>query len=367
VSSSVPEGRLLPSKVAEHATEAARWLLEMGLAGVPLTQTHSLARSVVREAVERRPEWWDTELHGAPYREAEVRVLEELHAGLRRLGFLRRRSRRLVTTVRGRQALAEPEALLTVLAGDLGGGDAFCTAMAATVIGALNGHPTCTHDELVAAVHDRALRDGWHDGTGRPPDEHELSWVVTEVLCRGEAYGLVVRQAGPDQPWWRRDRIALTDAGRTLFAPSIGGRSMSIMIFDAELTSVRGVRARVAVGADQHLTALHDAIQEAFGWWDDHLYSFWLDGRFWGDEQAEYTSPVVPDEAPQTADVPLAELGLQVGQKIAYVFDFGDEWRVKLALREHAEPDGGTYPRVLLRKGTAPPQYAALDEVDEPA
>jgi hypothetical protein len=142
---------------------------------------------------------------------------------------------------------------------------------------------------------------------------------------------------------------------------------MSILVFDAELTNARGVRARLAVGADQHLTVLHDAIQEAFGWLDDHLYSFWLDGRFWGDDQAEYTSPVTPDEAPQTADVPPAELGLAVGQKIAYVFDFGDEWRVKLTVREEVEPDGGTYPRVLMRKGTAPPQYPALDEVDEPA
>jgi hypothetical protein len=113
----------------------------------------------------------------------------------------------------------------------------------------------------------------------------------------------------------------------------------------------------VAVREDQHLTALHDAIQEAFGWEDDHLYSFWLDGKFWGDGDSEFTSPVAPDAAPQTADVPLAELDLSDGAKIAYVFDFGDEWRVRLALREHADADGGAYPRVLERKGTAPPQY----------
>ena len=140
---------------------------------------------------------------------------------------------------------------------------------------------------------------------------------------------------------------------------------MSVLVFDAELADVRGVRARVAVGADQPLTALHDAIQEAFRWADDHLYSFWLDGRFWGDRDAEFTSPIAADEAPRTADVPLAELGLAVGQSIAYVFDFGDEWRVKLTVSEEVEPDGGAYPRVLTRTGTAPPQYPALDEVDE--
>lgn len=39
---------------------------------------------------------------------------------------------------------------------------------------------------------------------------------------------------------------------------------MPALIFDAQLLNVKGVRAR---RADQHLTALHDANQEAFGWY----------------------------------------------------------------------------------------------------
>ena len=124
----------------------------------------------------------------------------------------------------------------------------------------------------------------------------------------------------------------------------------------------RGVGATLAVGDEQPLTALHDAIQEAFGWYDDHLYSFWLDGKFWGAGEHEYTTPVEPDEAAHTADVPLAELDLRVGKRIAYVFDFGDEWRVRLKLRAREDSDGGTYPRVLERRGEAPPQYPSLDD-----
>jgi hypothetical protein len=127
------------------------------------------------------------------------------------------------------------------------------------------------------------------------------------------------------------------------------------LVFAAELVNVRGVRARLAVLERQPLTALHDAIQEAFGWFDDHLYSFWLDGRFWGDE--EVTSPVVPDEAERTADVPIAELDLRVGQRLAYVFDFGDEWRVRLTVKERVAATG-EHPRVLELRGTPPPQYA---------
>lgn len=127
---------------------------------------------------------------------------------------------------------------------------------------------------------------------------------------------------------------------------------------------VSGVGARVAVGGDQHLTALHDALQDAFGLLDDHLYSFWLDGRFWGDQATEYTSPSVPDEAPHTADAPLAELGLKEGDIVAYVFDFGDEWQIRLTLRDEIEGDGGSYPRVLQRTGTAPEQYPEFDDED---
>jgi hypothetical protein len=122
------------------------------------------------------------------------------------------------------------------------------------------------------------------------------------------------------------------------------------------------VRARLAVLERQPLTALHDAIQQAFGWWDDHLYSFWLDGRFWGSDEAELTSPITPDHGVAIADLPIAELDLRSGQRIAYVFDFGDEWRVRLTVRERVGAEPCDHPRVLELHGTPPPQYAALDD-----
>jgi hypothetical protein len=44
------------------------------------------------------------------------------------------------------------------------------------------------------------------------------------------------------------------------------------------------------------------------------------------------------------------------------VFDYGDEWRVELTLRERDEADGGQYPRILGREGTAPRQYPPLED-----
>jgi len=128
------------------------------------------------------------------------------------------------------------------------------------------------------------------------------------------------------------------------------------MVFRATLMSVKGVRATVEVRDDQTLVDLHDGIQEAFGWLDDHLYSFWLDNRFWGNDEMEYTSPVDADEGGQSAEVGLAELGLEPGAEIAYVFDFGDEWRVRLEFKRAAPADEGEYPRVTDRVGEAPTQ-----------
>ncbi len=116
--------------------------------------------------------------------------------------------------------------------------------------------------------------------------------------------------------------------GRT--RTEVTGRA--VFVFDAELLNVGGVSARVAVAEHEHLTALHDAIQQAFNWENDHLYSFWLDGQFWGDAAAERVIPGAPDTDSKTADVPIDELRLKVGARIAYVFDYGDDWRVMLTL-----------------------------------
>ncbi len=141
----------------------------------------------------------------------------------------------------------------------------------------------------------------------------------------------------------------------------------AILRFDAALADFRGVSRTIEVREDQTLADLHEGLREAFQWADDHLYSFWLDGRFWGSRSTEYTAPVEPDEDVATADVVLSELGLKSGAEIAYVFDFGDNWRVSLRLAGRADDDGARYPRVVAAEGDAPPQYPDPDEDEEEA
>jgi hypothetical protein len=133
-------------------------------------------------------------------------------------------------------------------------------------------------------------------------------------------------------------------------------------VFEAELVEYPEVSRRLAVRGDQTLEDLHEVLRRAFGWWEDHLYSFWLDAEFWGDREREYTSPIEPEDGVKTADVELDRLALEPGREIAYVFDFGDEWRVRLRLGEIRPAGDETYPAILESRGKAPPQYPIPDE-----
>jgi Plasmid pRiA4b ORF-3-like protein len=349
-------------ELAAAATAPARWLLEIAsVEGVSLTHTNALARSVVREMAERWPDWWNAELFGPPHREWDMPLVGALHEGLKRRRLVRRRARKLLITARGRKLAADPIALLYDLGLDLGGGDAFTEMVAERVVEALEESATCTREQLVAPAHE-AAQWGWRGPDGGPPSEQGVSYVVGDVLCRGEAYGLIDHQADPAEPKSWRTLISLTPAGRMVLGrgrTEVTGRVA--YVFDAELLNVDGVCATVAVAGHEHLTALHDGIQQAFNWENDHLYSFWLDGQFWGDAAAERVIPGAPDTDSKTADVAVDELRLRIGARLAYVFDYGDEWRVLLTLRERID-GADAIPRVSERRGTAPPQYQPLED-----
>jgi hypothetical protein len=141
-------------------------------------------------------------------------------------------------------------------------------------------------------------------------------------------------------------------------------------VFTAELVGFQGVRRTITVRDDLTLVDLHYALQSAFGWDDDHLYSFWLDGSFWASEDGHYMHPyhaVSIDPPGKSACARLRELALTEGQQIAYEFDFEREWRLSLELREIRASAGSAVARCIRREGAAPPQYdiVAFDR-DEP-
>jgi hypothetical protein len=109
---------------------------------------------------------------------------------------------------------------------------------------------------------------------------------------------------------------------------------------------------------DQTLEDLHDAIQDAFGWDDRHLYAYFMSGAAW-DQLTEIARPTGPEDLPPTADVArLRDLGLEPGSHFLYVYDFGEEHRHLVTFEE-------TFPLDEGAQGAGYPLGAAEGAQDE--
>jgi hypothetical protein len=114
----------------------------------------------------------------------------------------------------------------------------------------------------------------------------------------------------------------------------------------------------------QHtLEDLHLSIQDAFHFDNDHLYSFFMDGKRYS-EDAYHSS--FSEDGPYADEAIISELGLYVGQKILYLFDYGDSWEfiIQLATIEENEEELKE-PQITEIKGEAPPQYGFEDDFDD--
>ncbi|MGH2945236.1 MAG: hypothetical protein ACRDPC_03050 [Solirubrobacteraceae bacterium] len=166
----------------------------------------------MREAAARFPGWWNSELFGAPNREAELALLEALHALTRRARLLRRRGRRLLLTARGRSALREPGALLEAVAPHIIGGDIFEREVAELASAVLLVERQLERDALAATVH-AAVAGSWRTADG-PVTERHVAAALAPFLHA--AIGLGALSNRPDSR-----RLALGDVGAELLARAL--------------------------------------------------------------------------------------------------------------------------------------------------
>ena len=117
----------------------------------------------------------------------------------------------------------------------------------------------------------------------------------------------------------------------------------------------------IELAEDQTLEDLHLQIQQAFGWYDDHLYSFFMSGTAW-DQSTEISCPR-SESRMHTHQVQIAQLDLTEGQKFLYLFDFGDNHEFDVTVQQiNSQALKGEYPKIVGRKGRVPPQYPDIDE-----
>ncbi|HEY3080546.1 MAG TPA: plasmid pRiA4b ORF-3 family protein, partial [Chloroflexota bacterium] len=124
-----------------------------------------------------------------------------------------------------------------------------------------------------------------------------------------------------------------------------------------------GVWRAIEILGSQTLEDLHDAIQKAFGWDDDHLYAFYLSGRP-HDPLTAINRPYDGAEPPTADQVTVAELELRPGQRFLYIFDFGDDLRHEIELLGAFDaPGAGDFPRIVEAHGKAPRSMSSASPI----
>jgi len=142
------------------------------------------------------------------------------------------------------------------------------------------------------------------------------------------------------------------------------------MIITLKVTLIHGMycegewAANIELDESSPLVDLHDAIQTAVNFDNDHLFCFFLSRtdrsrsrEYFDDENGLLFSKTLKDMFP-----------LPAKQSLFYLFDWGDEWLFKISptrKRPYERVKGMTYPRMASESGTKPVQYPALDEDDE--
>lgn len=125
--------------------------------------------------------------------------------------------------------------------------------------------------------------------------------------------------------------------------------------------SLRGTKCIrvIRMNMEDSLYDLHEMIQRAVDFDDDHLFEFTV-GR--GAMKRVYTLPEAMNSGRDlSVETSLGELDLRKGQVFTYLFDFGDMWQFGIKVLEIRE---GTIkkPEVIKSEGDAPEQYPYYEE-----
>ncbi|MEL6972210.1 MAG: hypothetical protein AAFO02_18745 [Bacteroidota bacterium] len=134
-------------------------------------------------------------------------------------------------------------------------------------------------------------------------------------------------------------------------------------------STIRSHRIRIStaqqieVSSPYHkrLEDLHPAIQQVFGFDNDHLYAFFLNGttnykagNVYGDPRGMGELPEYPAD-----EFTLREIGLRLGKELWYLFDFGDNWMFLIqvvAIEDQTMSTKRAF-ELIESKGEAPEQY----------
>lgn len=127
------------------------------------------------------------------------------------------------------------------------------------------------------------------------------------------------------------------------------------IIYDVTLTLVDTtppIWRRVQVASTTTLADLHPIFQTVMGWQDYHLHLFHIAGDDYGEPDEEYGAPIINE-----ARVRLDQLVTGHALDFEYLYDFGDHWVHRIALRNLQEQSPlGRYPVCVDGERACPPE-----------
>jgi hypothetical protein len=109
---------------------------------------------------------------------------------------------------------------------------------------------------------------------------------------------------------------------------------------------------------DCSLNELHDIIQIAMGWEDEHMHAFVIDGE-------EYGNPRIGSEAEYDSRfVRLSKIMEQGHTRFRYDYDFGDDWKHIIEVEKTLPAEKGVcYPRYVKGERACPPEDCGVPYV----
>lgn len=159
--------------------------------------------------------------------------------------------------------------------------------------------------------------EGHHDGVTAETDNVMRQLAIQDVLRQALAAGAVSVDPFTRTPPPSRRRP----------------RRLDIVTYVVRI-DLKGTRPplwrRLELASDLFLHNLHDVIQTAFGWTDSHLHRFGSGPEYYSRDTEYYLCPFEVEEGeigiPED-QVRLDEVLVEIGDKLFYHYDFGDDWQ----------------------------------------
>ncbi len=127
----------------------------------------------------------------------------------------------------------------------------------------------------------------------------------------------------------------------------------------------------IEIKSDASFLELHEAIQDAVDFDNDHLFEFYMGRNPRNRAYAIGGEPNWDTFNPMTTyrNIRLSNAWpLPKGMNLYYLFDFGDNWLFQINKTRHKDKvvkPGVVYPRVIEAKGKNPEQYPDYEEWDD--